>query len=189
MAIRWITDGEPHAAEVYNRPLRDYIQESATDYVKQSTVINVGNGLVGGGALVGTSLDINGVDASTSQKGVVRFATLTEANNGTAGVVVGADVLKNMSGGGLGEGQTWQNMTTSRVTGTTYTNNTGKPIMVFVRTNGGVARCELYVDGVLTWYISDGDGDGSHAGGTTIVPNGSSYRQAGHNRNYWAELR
>lgn len=189
MAIRWIKDGEPHSAEVYNRPLRDYIQEAETDYVKQSTRINVGNGLSGGGTLTGTTMNIDGLDASTSQKGVVRFATLAEANSGAAGLVVSPDVLKSMPADGLGEGQTWQNMTSHRVTGRTYVNDTGKPIMVFVRTNGGRARCELYVDGVLTWYISDGDKDGSHAGGTVVVPNGSSYRQAGHNRNYWAELR
>ena len=32
----------------------------------------------------------------------------------------------------IGVGQTWQNVTSSRVKNTTYTNSTGKPIQVFI---------------------------------------------------------
>lgn len=42
----------------------------------------------------------------------------------------GADVLAQITATCLGVGQTWQDMTASRATGTTYTNATGRPIMV-----------------------------------------------------------
>lgn len=48
MAIRWIMDGEPHAAEVYNRPLRDYIQEFESDVkvTDTKTIKHTGKGSV-----------------------------------------------------------------------------------------------------------------------------------------------
>lgn len=78
MAIRWIQDGEPHVAEVYNRPLRDFVAEVAEDRVPSTRTISVSNGITGGGMLT-QNLRIDGVDATRTTKGVTRFATTAEA--------------------------------------------------------------------------------------------------------------
>jgi hypothetical protein len=80
---------------------------------------------------------------------------------------------------GLGVGQTWQDVTGSRVSGTTYTNSTGKPIMVNVVSDQGAN-----VSAVLTATISGVSfvigRDSNSSGGTTavgsvIVPDGATY--------------
>lgn len=78
MAIRWIQDGEPHVAEVYNRPLRDFVAEVVEDRVPSTRTISVGNGLTGGGIL-NQNLTIDGINATKTTKGVTRFATREEA--------------------------------------------------------------------------------------------------------------
>ena len=82
---------------------------------------------------------------------------------------------------GLGVGQTWQDMTSSRSPNTTYTNSTGKPIEVCVRLkNSGVP----HVDGVA---ISQASGFSENAY-TFIVPTGSTYSCTGLIF-LWTELR
>jgi hypothetical protein len=102
--------------------------------------------------------------------------------------------------GGIGIGQTWQNVTGSRALGTTYTNSTGKPILVnVVQYNGGAngVFITLTIDGVMVdrdggW---PGGGNPMYANVSGIVPNGSTYSAAatGGNAtgslNNWAELR
>jgi hypothetical protein len=50
----------------------------------------------------------------------------------------GGQALASMSS--LGYGQTWQDFTSTRVSGTTYYNTTGKPIMVAVNTSSGASN-------------------------------------------------
>lgn len=94
---------------------------------------------------------------------------------------------------GIGVGQTWQNVTGSRSGGTTYTNNTGKPIMVSVNTNStvnNITTTTLTVDGLAV--SSNGSQGGNLNGVTAIVPAGSTYSVsigAGGSLNSWFELR
>jgi hypothetical protein len=100
--------------------------------------------------------------------------------------------------GVIGVGQTWQNVLSSRSFGTTYTNSTGKPILVNVTgalstVGTGGANISLEVDSVVV----------AQSGGrndfyviyhfvSAIVPNGSSYKVVnggGDVLAYWAELR
>lgn len=72
----------------------------------------------------------------------------------------------------IGVGQTWQNVTASRSTNTTYTNTTGKPIVVCptMANNGPTA---FYINGIIVGYITSyGSPNGSSC---YIVPNGSTY--------------
>jgi hypothetical protein len=78
----------------------------------------------------------------------------------------------------IGSGQSWTNP--SRSTSVTYTNTTGKPIMVVV----SGYYMDLYVDGVHTGY---GAGNAQYST-SAIVPNGSSYYATG-TVSVWAELR
>ena len=91
----------------------------------------------------------------------------------------------------LGVGQTWQNVTGSRTTGTTYTNTTGKPIFVHMvasqsaNTNGlltvnGVGLQSTYIGNNLNgWYCQI----------SSIIPPGGTYVFTGGTVATWAELR
>ena len=98
--------------------------------------------------------------------------------------------------GVIGVGQTWQNVTGSRASGTTYTNNTGKPIMVnagsiatgittsgISATVGGIKVVEFLTRGDSNWPIR-------HTA-SFIVPNGTSYvvTLLSGSLNFWSELR
>ena len=96
--------------------------------------------------------------------------------------------------GSLGYGQTWQDLTASRALATTYTNTTGKPIVVNAinNENANSPRIFLTVSGILIMY------DYKHAptarGWRTtvsgIVPNGATYQVDSDNGlSVWAELR
>lgn len=96
---------------------------------------------------------------------------------------------------GIGEGQTWQNVKSSRSSGTTYTNSTGKPIMVATSSTNvnGFSYMASYCDGIL---LSEARGatptsTPSSTGFSFIVPNGSTYMVvfSGTGINTWVELR
>ena len=75
----------------------------------------------------------------------------------------------------IGVGQTWQTVT--RVTGTTYTNSTGKPIMAAVSytCDTGNTVQGLTINGI-TCYAAGCSGSGDPSGFSLIVPNGATYR-------------
>lgn len=122
---------------------------------------------------------------------VVGFVYITQATAGTWATApamvqgVGGQALAALSS--LGYGQTWQDVTPSRVRGTTYYNTTGRPIFITIsQNNGGNA-----VSGTFT---VDGRGQAiyGHTGTTNfhaVVPLGSSYYLTGTNVYYWHELR
>ena len=94
----------------------------------------------------------------------------------------------------LGVGQTWQDVTASRALGTDYTNNTGRPIEVFVTGNGtAVAGSSgVVVIGGVSMGIFGNYGSSAKSGITFTVPAGTTYRvNAGSNFELyqWAELR
>jgi hypothetical protein len=99
--------------------------------------------------------------------------------------------------GGIGNGQTWQDVTGSRALGTTYTNNTGKPIMVVVTNYNGGANgvfLQITVGGVQILNNGGWPGGGNpmYATGSVIVPNGVTYsasNSGGGGLNRWVELR
>ena len=131
-------------------------------------------------------------DASTAQKGVVQFANATEVanKNNISKAINPANAATIAQSTDLGVGQTWQNVTGSRSGGTTYTNNTGRPIMVNILSGGLANRLtECYVGSVLvarsrTWNEFTQDITSSF-----IVPVGATYRVVSTNITAWAELR
>ncbi|WP_430442454.1 phage tail protein [Providencia huaxiensis] len=119
-------------------------------------------------------------------------------NAGDVGTYTKAEIdSKLAAGSGLGYGQTWQNVTASRVIGTNYTNTTGKPIFVSVSTNGArdtYVGLDAYVNDVLVTR-SVGYGGNSKPQATIIVPSGARYKfnyssgVASSGINIWSELR
>lgn len=131
-------------------------------------------------------------DASTTVKGKVQLATSAEAQ-------AGIDALKaitsaTLAAAVLAMGQTWQNVTASRAASTTYTNSTGKPIMVSIwaQTSGTTdtySNSFITVDGaVRAMSTSTSRGSVTYSFVTTIVPNGSTYSSSS-GGTQWHELR
>ena len=95
----------------------------------------------------------------------------------------------------LGVGQTWQDVKGSRASGATYTNNTGKPIMISIIATGQDATVQIYIGSLLVARQSDiYDGQSNTSTCSTIVPPGSTYRVISTNVqgisiSSWAELR
>jgi hypothetical protein len=112
--------------------------------------------------------------------------------NGTTGLTFNNGSAQDVGGVGTG-GQTWQNVTATRTNGVTYTNTTGKPIMVAITaTVLNTGSWYAYVSGVLVVY-NNGSGATSNAPMTTtfIVPNGANYSLtlSASTLVYWIELR
>lgn len=92
----------------------------------------------------------------------------------------------------LGYGQTWQDVSSSRASGITYTNNTGKPIQISIvmRDSGTVSPVSLNISGVLVFNIPDFNVS-QYISLDKIIPAGAAYTlNAGNNLIVtWAELR
>lgn len=95
----------------------------------------------------------------------------------------------------LGMGQSWQDVTSSRASGVTYTNTTGRPIFVSIvqGLGGNGAIGELFVDGVLVARVEIPQvaASGEKATLSAVVPAGSTYQHTdlGGGVASWAELR
>jgi hypothetical protein len=85
----------------------------------------------------------------------------------------------------IGLSQTWQSFTvgTTRVSGTTYTNTTGKPIQVLI--NGSGVSGSFFVSGIKvgTWSTL------AETAQSAIVPAGSTYVATAASLLQWSELR
>ena len=90
----------------------------------------------------------------------------------------------------IGVGQTWQDVTSSRSSGATYTNSTGKPItaVISIRDSGGVHPATAFVGATRVSHTYDFVGG---APLTFIIPAGSTYK-SDYSPNFldaWVELR
>lgn len=125
-------------------------------------------------------------NASTTAIGAVQLNdTLTSSSVVQALTANQGNVL---AGRDIGYNQTWRDMTSSRVAGTTYTNSTTKPIVVLISLN-----VTAYYTGVFTLNNLPGLPFGHSAGQGTaalisvIIPPGSTY--SCNIFTYWLELR
>lgn len=95
----------------------------------------------------------------------------------------------------IGVGQTWQDVTGSRAAAVTYTNSTGKPIMIFasVNINATTPSATLSVNGVVTSIAAGSNWPTNfiiRQVMLAIVPNGATYRlDGGYSLSNWSELR
>lgn len=126
---------------------------------------------------------------------VVGFIDSTQVTAGTYATApaivqgVGGQALAALSS--IGYGQRWQNVLGSRAGSTSYTNTTGRPIVVSA-SNGGVnsAAISLTIDGVVIASASVGAAAPAGFQVTGIVPPGSVYSvTVNTSLTLWAELR
>lgn len=111
---------------------------------------------------------------------VAGYMVITEAAAGTWATAptkvqgAGGNAVVSLAAQGFGAGQAWQVLTGSRVSGTTYTNSTGKPIMVRIVGTGSNQQATTTVGGI---------GIGSNLNNNTasavvevyVVPTGLTY--------------
>lgn len=132
-------------------------------------------------------------DATETTKGKVELATNAEVQAGTD--TIKAVTPAGMKASVLGVGQTWQDVTGSRVLGVAYTNTTGRPIMVsFIGSGASVSvDYKFYIDGIIRGGGSATNSIYSMCNMTFIVPNGSNYgigiTQGSGYKLSWDELR
>ena len=160
-----------------------------------STGLTPSTATTGAVTLAGTLAVANGGTGQTSSTGsgavvLSTSPTLVTPALGTPSALVATNAsgTANSLNAGIGVNQTWQNP--SRALSTTYTNNTGKPIMVCVGmrlTQNQTAQ--LNVDSII---VSSANWSQTAEGRfplAAIVPNGSTYSATGTTIVTWAELR
>ncbi len=131
----------------------------------------------------GASKDIkfqaNGVEVSSiSSAGAFTSTSIDATKLSGALPAIDGSALTNLPDGSIGVGQTWQSV--SRSGGTTYTNSTGKTIVIFVYS---YRQAAIYINGTSFSY---GGYSGSHI--TLVIPNGDTYRVS-NPQGTWFELR
>ena len=144
----------------------------------------------------------NAVGASEIVDKVIGASKLNVVGNGTSGQFLASDGDGTFSWvtqtQGIGVGQTWQNVTSSRSAGVTYTNTTGRPIQVMVQCGNGStgnsnSQFDLVINGIT--IMAHKQYAGTDVGlATFIVPNNVTYRinivnPNGAQLGTWLELR
>ncbi len=170
--------------------------------LQNKNAVDITGGTVAGVTISGLAADLAVADGGTGASsftlnnllagnGTSAFKTIAP---GTSGNVLTSNGTEWVSSANdyIGFGQTWQSPT--RASDTTYTNSTGKPIMIAVSgvSTGVSAVIVGYVDGVER--IAGGTSTSAPAyvaGFSLIIPDGSTYKVSAGNctLNYWAELR
>jgi hypothetical protein len=167
---------------------------------------NANNVNISGGSITGiTDLAVadggTGVSTLTANSvllgnGTSALQTVAPSTSGNVLTSNGTTWTSAAASPSIGVGQTWQNVAGSRASGTTYTNSTGKPIMVNAgSTTTGVATSGISatVGGVkVVEFLTRGDsGWPIRHTASFIVPNGNSYvvTITSGTLNFWAELR
>lgn len=138
-------------------------------------------------------------DPTEARRGMPLKATNAEVQTGTnASKMVTPSSLRSAYQLPLGQDQTWQNVTSSRELGTTYTNTTGRAIFVAVRSNRvgeGGGNIVLNVSGITVSSFDSGQVSmmSTYPFYTVcaIVPSGNTYyvSSGGAGVNVWMELR
>ena len=95
--------------------------------------------------------------ATTENVGISRFANALEiSSKSNSNVVINPSNAATIAQStDLGVGQTWQNLSSQRVSGQTYRNNTGKPIHIFIAVRDGInGGLRLVVGGVTIFNFT-----------------------------------
>lgn len=137
----------------------------------------------------------NGVSGNPTISAVIASQAEAEAGTDTTKLMTAERTKQAIEANvtGLGIGQTWQDLTSSRVAGTWYQNTTALPIFVHYQTNPGDGTAFVNTVASDTGRVTVGSGDG--ASGTYdyssfIVPVNMYYKVvSGVGIRVWSELR
>jgi len=185
-------DGK-HASDLANVDLSNVTDSNILNKIKQVLRENVDG--------AGSGLDADKLDGKhASDLANVDLSNVTDSNilnkiknvDG-AGSGLDADLVqgvpRNLFGIG-GDGYTWVDETDNRVSGATYTNTTGRPIMVAIHvvSSSRAQDHEFYIDG--SSVIKQRGGDPIFV--FCIIPNGSTYKltiTGGYTHDIWSEFK
>ena len=179
-----------HGTTTEHNTFKGAVGEVTVDTDKKTVVVHDGT-TVGGTVLAKVSEVPSLVPQATEVVvGKAKIATTAIAQAGTNDTdFITSLKLKQTV---FGVGQTWQNLTSSRVSGTIYTNTTGRLIAVKVSSNYASSSNTLflYVNEIEVQQIRQ-DADGSvNAWADLYVPAGSTYRiDSSNGFSNWSELR
>jgi hypothetical protein len=140
---------------------------ATTGAVTLSGTLAVGNGGTGL-----TSLPVNELVVGAAGSTPTGIAPSTSGNVLTSN---GTTWASSPAAGAIGTGQTWQNVTGSRSSGTTYTNSTGKPIFVYQQ-NGNLGFTGTAWINAISWNYNTATGIGTSVSSVAlVVPDGNTY--------------
>jgi hypothetical protein len=127
----------------------------------------------------GTGASTLSANAVLLGNGTSALQTVAPSTSGNVLTSNGTTWESSTPAGGIGNGQTWQDVTASRAMGTTYTNSTGKPIMLVanaVRNAASSSGIGITMNGILipVCYGTNSDG-GNEAVGSIIIPISATY--------------
>ena len=128
--------------------------------------------------------------ATTSVQGAVILNNTVTSTSATQALTAAQG--KALNDQAFGVGQTWQNMTSSRVSGTTYTNSSTRPIMLSIAVRDGGLSATLYVNSSIAIRLDDlAGGSSGYVQIVTVVPAGQTYKldATGNLITFWGELR
>ena len=159
------------------------VGEVTVDTTKDTLVVH--DGITAGGFPVASRANADGTISLIKKDGTSAGTinadglfnnTLTSSNTNQALTAAQGKILKDsLDASSFGVGQTWQDFTTSRVGGTTYTNSTGKTIhvLILISDTYGVAL-KVSVGGLSYTAPYDVTPSGAYPF-SFPVPNGATY--------------
>ena len=139
-------------------------------------VLDGSNGITAGSTQLSNS-ELGYLDGVTSNL-QTQINGIIPSKTGNTGKFLTTDgsVVSWADAGAIGVGQTWQDVTASRASNVTYTNTTGKPIQVSIKSSNNTnPSTELTVDGKSVSVCSIAS-TGGIVSVSAIVPNGSTYK-------------
>lgn len=138
----------------------------------------------------------DGTSAGTINSDGLFNNTLTSTNTNQALTAAQGKVLKDSLDttitSSFGIGQTYSDVTASRVSGTTYTNSSTRPIMLSIAVRDGGISATLYVNSSIAIRLDDlAGGSAGHVQIVAVVPSGQTYKldATGNLITFWGELR
>lgn len=138
----------------------------------------------------------DGTSAGTINANGLFNNTLTSTNTNQALTAAQGKVLKDTLdttvSSSFGVGQTYSDVTASRVSGTTYTNSSTRPIMLSIAVRDGGSSATLYVNSSIAIRLDDlAGGSAGYVQIVTVVPSGQTYKldTTGNLITFWGELR
>ena len=143
--------------------------------------------LDGNGTMTGGNGSISGLSVGGLPTGVINSTNIVDAT------IAQGDLATAITP--IGVGQTWQSVTGSRAIGTTYTNSTGRTIVVIVSGTGGGANglWAVTINSAVTYFTPSTYTASVWTACEFIVPSGQTYILTNQGSNAtlqnWSELR
>ena len=178
------------------------VGEVTVDTTKDTLVVH--DGVTVGGFPVAARANANGsislIKKDGTSAGTINATglfnnTLTSTNTDQALTAAQGKELKDSLNAtvssSFGVGQTVQNVTASRALGTTYTNSTGKPVLISVTVAGAndYGTTTLTVSGVAAASVSNSSQYGQTKNICYVIPPNTTYSVVGSPIILWTELR